>query len=102
MLPQEAPDPTKSLVSLIEDMMISELKRYMELRLLRESLPPDRRGPTNEAMARVRTTMDRLSRFRSSLLCRIYVGLSLPAVVNARSRVVSRDVLQLLGQSRQN
>jgi hypothetical protein len=96
MIPRETPDPTKSLVSIIEDMMISESKRYAELRLLRESLPADQRGPTNDSMGRVRATLDRLSRFRSSLLCQIYVGLSLPAVTSAR-RVTSRDVLTLLG-----
>ena len=95
MLIQEIPDATKSLVALIEKMMINESRRYVELRLLRESLPYDRRGPTSEALAQVRTTMERLSHFRSTLLCRPYMGIDLPTITRARG-AVSRDVLKLM------
>jgi hypothetical protein len=70
--------PARSLVAIIEDMMISESKRYVELRFLRESLPFDRRAHIDDAMIRIRTTMDRLGRFRASVLCLSYVGISFP------------------------
>jgi len=88
---QGAPIP-RSLVSVIEEMMISESKRYADLRLLRESLPVEHRAPTNDAIARARTTMERLSRFRSSVLCRPYVGISLPELARRHTR---RDHLAL-------
>jgi hypothetical protein len=50
--------PARSLVAIIEDMMISESKRYVELRFLRESLPFDRRAHIDDAMIRIRTTME--------------------------------------------
>jgi hypothetical protein len=94
MHPQGAPFP-RSLVSVIEEMMISESKRYVELRLLRESLPIGRRAPTNNAMASARTTIERLSRFRSCVLSRPYVGISLPEL--ARREAAGRDHLTLPG-----
>lgn len=92
MQPPDPPRP-RSLASVIEDMMISESKRYVELRLLRESLPADRRGPTSDALTRARATMERLSRFRASVLCRSYAGISLPEAVRARAETVARDNL---------
>jgi hypothetical protein len=89
---QGAPIP-RSLVSVIEEMMISESKRYADLRLLRESLPVEHRAPTNDAIARAKATMERLSRFRSSVLCRPYVGISLPEL--ARRHTARRDHLAL-------
>jgi hypothetical protein len=85
--------PAGSLVAIIEDMMISESKRYLELRLMRESLPCDGRAHTNDAMFRIRTTMERLGRFRASVLCRSFAGISLPDAVCSRGGTVSRDYL---------
>jgi hypothetical protein len=85
--------PARSLVAIIEDMMISESKRYVELRFLRESLPFDRRAHIDDAMIRIRTTMDRLGRFRASVLCLSYVGISLPDAVRSRGGTAMRDYL---------
>jgi hypothetical protein len=85
--------PARSLVAIIEDMMISESRRFVELRLIRESLPCDGRANTNDAMFRIRTTMERLGRFRASVLCRSFAGISLPDAVSSRRGTFPRDYL---------
>ena len=95
MNPPKADVSQKSLVSIIEDMIIRESRRFIELRLLRGSLPHDRRGPTHLEMQRVRDTMVRLSIFRSSILGTPYAGIQLATVTNAQKQIPLRDELVL-------
>ena len=83
------------LVALIEDMMIDESKRFVALRLKRENLPVAERDDTHEEMQRLKTTLQSLSHFRSSVLEKRYSGIELPAVFTARARAVVRDELRV-------
>jgi hypothetical protein len=84
-------EATGRLVALIEDMMIDESKRFVALRLERESLPLTERAGTHEEMQRLKTTLQSLGHFRASVLEKRYSGIELPAVFSAR--VAVRDEL---------
>ena len=60
-------DETRKLVALIEDMMISESKRFVTLRLRREILPMAERDHIHQEMQRTKTTLQSLA--PSALLC---------------------------------
>lgn len=84
-----------TLVAIIEDMIIDELRRFVRLRIKRESLTPADRDAVHVEMQAVRRTMEGLCHFRARVLERHYKGIGLPGVVRSRQSSVARDVLRL-------
>ena len=85
------------LTTSIEEMINRQAKRYVEFRLLSQNLPAVRRNQTKREMKRLKSTIERLVRFRNALGTERQPGTTPPAVTNAPKRVRLQNDLVLHG-----